>query len=179
MSVARTPSRTRPNTAGWIAIIIFIFLAGIGTIAALATVALFTSVNSNLASPADLKAYVLPEETVILDRTGQIELARFGEYTRDLVTFDEIPKVLLDATTANAQIGRWVEEVAHQRVHGTTGEKPAVRLELERLSLLALPMSTTVPVPASQWRQLDDVALPIESLQHPLAVYEQLLEAYA
>ena len=56
---------------------------------------------------------------------------------------------------------------------------PAVRLELERLSLLPLPRSTAIPLPAGHWRELDDVALPIESLQHPLAVYEQLMEAYA
>jgi len=87
--------------------------------------------------------------------------------------------LVLDATTANTQVGRWIEEVAHQRVHGTTGEKPAVRLELERLSFLPLPTSTTIPLPASHWQDLDEVALPIESLQHPLAVYEQLLEAYA
>ena len=38
MSAARTPSRTSPNTAGWIAIIVFVFLAGVGAIAALAAV---------------------------------------------------------------------------------------------------------------------------------------------
>ena len=41
-----------------------------------------------------------PEEIVVLDRTGKIELARFGEFKREVVTFDEIPPVLLDATTA-------------------------------------------------------------------------------
>jgi transposase len=87
--------------------------------------------------------------------------------------------LVLDATTANAHVGRWIEEVAHQRVHGTTGEKPAVRLELERLSLLPLPTSTRASVPMSRWPALDEIALPIESLQHPLAVYEQLLEVYA
>jgi hypothetical protein len=44
---------------------------------------------------------------------------------------------------------------------------------------MPLPTSTTIPLPARQWRELDEVALPIESLQHPLAVYDQLLEAYA
>jgi transposase len=102
-----------------------------------------------------------------------------GSFVTPLAATLKSAGLLLDATTANAQIGRWIEEVAHQRVHGTTGEKPAVRLELERLSLLPLPMSTAIPLPASHCRQLDDVALPIESLQHPLAVYEQLLEMYA
>src|SRR4029079_17515073 len=99
MSVART-ARTSPNTAGWIGIIIFVFLAGIGTIAALASVALFSSVSAGLKPPSKLTTYVLPEETIVYDRTGKIELARFGDYKREVVTFDEIPKVLLDATTA-------------------------------------------------------------------------------
>jgi transposase len=100
-----------------------------------------------------------------------------GSFVTPLAATLKSAGLLLDATTANAQVGRWIEEVAHQRVHGTTDEKPAVRLELERLSLLPLPASTATPLPASHWRELEDVALPIESLQHPLAVYEQLLEA--
>ena len=100
MSVARTAARTRPNTAGWIAIIAFVFLAGVGTIAALASVALFSSVSANLAPPSKLTEYVLPEETIVYDRTGKIELARFGDAKREVVQFEEIPTILLDATTA-------------------------------------------------------------------------------
>ena len=44
--------------------------------------------------------YVLPEETVVYDRTGEVELARFGDFKREVVTFDEIPPIVLDATTA-------------------------------------------------------------------------------
>jgi hypothetical protein len=47
MSAARTAPRTRPTTVGWIAIIIFVFLAGLGTVAALAAVAVFNSVKSH------------------------------------------------------------------------------------------------------------------------------------
>src|SRR4029079_8075103 len=93
-------TRTSPNTAGWIAIILFVFLAGLGIIAAIAAVAVFTSVSANLASPSKLTDYVLPQETIVYDRTGKIELARFGDAKREVVQFDEIPKVLLDATTA-------------------------------------------------------------------------------
>lgn len=100
-----------------------------------------------------------------------------GSFVTPLAATLKSAGLVLDATTANAQIGRWVEEVAHQRVHGTTGERPAVRLELERLSLLPLPVSTTPSASLSDWRDLEEVALPFESLQHPLAVYEQLLEA--
>jgi transposase len=84
--------------------------------------------------------------------------------------------LMLDVETANAHVGRWVTEVAHQRIHGTTGEKPAVRLETERLSLGPLPRSVVEASPPVLRRSSRGSALPIESLQHPLAVYEQLLE---
>ena len=105
MSAARTarPARTRrtqPTTVGWIAIIVFAFLAGLGTIVAIATVGAYTALAANLPPPQQLTTYILPEETVIYDRTGKIELARFGDAKRDVVTFDQIPPILLDATTA-------------------------------------------------------------------------------
>ena len=99
-----------------------------------------------------------------------------GSFVTPLAATLKSAGLLLDATTANAHIGRWLDEVAHQRDHGTTGEKPAVRLEAERLALLPLAISTMAATPATRWPFLSDAALPIESLQHPLAVYEQLLE---
>jgi transposase len=102
-----------------------------------------------------------------------------GSFVTPLAATLKSAGLVLDATTANAHIGRWVEEVAHQRDHGTTGEKPGARLDTERLALLPLPILTTSAAPASGWRFLNDAALPIESIQHPLAVYEQLLEVRA
>ena len=78
----------------------------------------------------------------------------------------------LDVATANAHIGRWLSEVANARVHATTGERPDRCLTLERSALLPLPSQSaqTLLAPASIR------PLPIESLQHPLAVYDALLE---
>jgi membrane peptidoglycan carboxypeptidase len=81
-------------------VILFSFLAGIGAITAIAAVGVYNSLAANLPPPTDLEDYVLPEQTIIYDRTGKIELARFGDAKREVVQFDEIPKVLLDATTA-------------------------------------------------------------------------------
>ena len=105
MSSARTSAsprrvRTQPTTVGWIAIILFVFLAGIGAIAAIAAIGVYNSLASDLKPPSALTTYVLPQESIIYDRTGKIELARFGDAKREVVTFDQIPKVLLDATTA-------------------------------------------------------------------------------
>ncbi len=89
----------RPTTAGWFALIIFFFLAGIGAIGALATISLYTALASNLTPVEAMQDYELPEELIVFDRNGT-ELARFGEFKREVVEFEEIPPILLDATTA-------------------------------------------------------------------------------
>lgn len=79
----------------------------------------------------------------------------------------------LDVATANAQIGRWLAQVANVRVHGTTDERPADRLLIEREHLLALPTGQSpAPVALTERRR----PVPVESLQHPLARYDELLE---
>lgn len=80
----------------------------------------------------------------------------------------------LDVDAANGQVGRWLDEVAHQRIHGTTKQKPQTLLIQERLSLAELPLrrtSANIAVIKSA------CAIPFESFQHPLSVYDQLLEA--
>ena len=81
---------------------------------------------------------------------------------------------MLDVDTANAHIGPWLHDVANQRIHGTTGEKPAVLLAKERFSLQPLPNG--IKPLRSEIQQAKRYAIPLESLQHPLSVYDQLLE---
>jgi transposase len=80
----------------------------------------------------------------------------------------------LDVGAANAHIGRWLTDVANTRRHATTGERPAVRLAAEQAALLPLPAQTPAPAVPDNRR-----VLPRESLQHPLAVYDALLEVAA
>lgn len=77
----------------------------------------------------------------------------------------------LSAEVANPHVRRWLDEVANARVHGTTGEVPAARLPEERAVMLPAP-ALKAPPPAPM-----RVALPLQSLQHPLAVYDALLQA--
>ena len=79
----------------------------------------------------------------------------------------------LDCETANAHVGRWLAEVANVRVHGTTNQRPCDRMTLERQHLLALPRSTAWQ--ASMPAKPNSVPTPIDSLQHPLAKYDELL----
>ena len=76
----------------------------------------------------------------------------------------------LTAELANRHVRRWLDEVANERVHGTTGVVPAVRLAEERAVMLPAPALKAPPRIATK------VAVPVESLQHPLAVYDALLE---
>ena len=41
-----------------------------------------------------------------------------------------------DVAVANAHIGPWLMQVADQRIHGTTGQKPSVLLDQERHEFL-------------------------------------------
>jgi len=82
--------------------------------------------------------------------------------------------LILDVETANAHIGQWLRDVAHQRIHGTTREKPQVLLTTERLSLQSLPPDKKA---SDQGMPPNNVhAIPIESFQHPLSLYDDLLE---
>lgn len=82
--------------------------------------------------------------------------------------------LLLDVDTANAELGKWLRDVANQRVHSGTGFAPADLLEQrERMSLQDLPgfantQRLVLPVARAC------VESPI-SIQHPLSIYQQLL----
>ena len=61
-------------------------------------------------APRPRRATNIPfeQQTIIYDRTGKVELARLGDLKRELVTFDQIPGEMLDATTAIEDKDFWV-----------------------------------------------------------------------
>jgi len=97
----------------------------------------------------------------------------------------------LDVVTANIEVACWLEKIANERMHGTTGVQPSARLRQERLCLQGLPGPWRADIAAA--RPLAafkaacsslDLARPaavaqhmaqVDPVQHPLAVYEQLL----
>ena len=60
----------------------------------------YAALANGLPEVSRIENLELPQEIVVLDRTGKTELARFGEFKREVVTFEQIPPILLDATTA-------------------------------------------------------------------------------
>lgn len=94
----------------------------------------------------------------------------------------------LDIVTANIEVACWLHEVAHERIHGTTGEKPADRLAAERRYLQPVPPPWRGNVAAAR-PQVEpapvDAVRPAEVAQHvalavppqrALDVYERLLD---
>lgn len=85
----------------------------------------------------------------------------------------------LDVATANTEVWRWLREVAHVRLHGTTRFQPGAQLLVEHKSLQNLPppypalVRASVPASGRELRErFHDWLSP---LQHPLSVYDQMM----
>ena len=96
-----------------------------------------------------------------------------GSFVVPLAATVEASGLRLDVTTVNRHVRRWLDEVANARLHATTKAIPAVRLAEERTVMLPAPALRAPP------RIVQRVAMPTESLQHPLSVYDELLELRA
>lgn len=56
--------------------------------------------SADLPDPSELRSLTFAQPTIVYDRDGKVELGRFQEERRTVVRFDDIPTVVLDATTA-------------------------------------------------------------------------------
>lgn len=104
---------------------------------------------------------------------GKVE--RFNGYLRHsfyvpLAAKFKASGLIVDATSANLEVGRWLRDVANVREHATLKERPVDRLVIERLKLM--PYRTRLLAPSIKPAR---VPIPIESLQHPLSTYQALI----
>lgn len=108
---------------------------------------------------------------------GKVE--RFNRYLRysfyyPLVGLLKQSGLVLDKDTANAEVKKWVRDVANTRIHGSLKEQPLVLLDQEQSVLQALPLYESLlvredaPPIQNHW--------PVEQLQRSPQDYEQLLE---
>src|SRR5918912_887138 len=89
-------------------LVLFSLLILVGALVALGAVTAYAYYSRGLDDPrALLSNLAFDQQTVIYDRTGKLELARLGDLRRELVTFDELPPELLDATTATEDKDFW------------------------------------------------------------------------
>lgn len=113
---------------------------------------------------------------------GKVE--RMVRYTRDnfyrpLATRLKAANIDLDVATANQQCRQWLDEIANERIHDTTKEKPSQRLTEERRVLQSLPPALLPVLPATDPQTSITIPHDSTSLSHELAVYDQLLEEVA
>src|SRR5436305_5874253 len=97
---SRRPARRGIGIAATMGLLLFGALALLGATGAVFAVTTFTKLSDGLPDPRLLEHMELPQQSIVYDRTGKVELARFGEFNRNVVTFDQIPPALVDATTA-------------------------------------------------------------------------------
>nr|MBA2557924.1 penicillin-binding protein [Chloroflexota bacterium] len=75
-----------------------------------AVVATVDSLETDLPDVSRFETLDFAEPSVVYDRTGTIELARFESERRQVVTFAEIPRLVLDATIAVEDETFWENE---------------------------------------------------------------------
>ncbi|HEX5823892.1 MAG TPA: transglycosylase domain-containing protein, partial [Candidatus Limnocylindrales bacterium] len=63
------------------------------------TTAAVSALSEGLPDPTNLGALTFAQPTLVYDRTGAIQLGRFQREQRRVVGFQEVPKLVLDATT--------------------------------------------------------------------------------
>ncbi len=93
-----------------------------------------------------------------------------GSFVVPLAATVEASGLKLYTDIANRHVRKWLDDVANHRVHATTKAIPACQLAAERAAMLPAPALKAPP------RLVQPVAIPTESLQHPLAIYDALLE---
>jgi membrane peptidoglycan carboxypeptidase len=104
----RTGAARRPrggsvarNVAIAIPIAMFATFLLVGLVGFLGVVTAYAYYSQGLDDPKKLLTNIdFEEQTIVYDRSGTFELARLGDLRRELVSFNEIPPALLDATTA-------------------------------------------------------------------------------
>ena len=112
-ALGRRPRGRAGSTVGRIVVVVLmVLLLTTGLLAASGVVFGVGAYNHYAAGLPDPKKeltnIVFEQQTVIYDRTGKIELARLGDLKRELVTFDQLPGEILDATTAIEDKDFWI-----------------------------------------------------------------------
>ena len=111
VAAARHRRRQHPSRAGRFFVITLaavILGAGVsGGLLGLGGMAVVEAMTSDLPDPTELERLTFAQPTVVYDRTGTIELARFQQEGRRVVTYDELPRLVLDTTTTAEDRSFW------------------------------------------------------------------------
>ena len=94
----RPPQRLGTFVAIAVALVLGISAAGVAVfgLAATATVAYL---SEDLPDPSELESLTFAQPTILYDREGEVELGRFQTVERRVIAYDDVPRLVLDATT--------------------------------------------------------------------------------
>ena len=151
--------RARPTRPpfGRIAVVAFfavtVGLASMGGVAAMVGASVVGSLTTGLPDPANLASLDFAQPTIVYDRTGKVELARFEREKRRVVTFVQVPPLVLDTTTAAEDRTFWQNEgfdlgaivaAAYQNATGDNrGERGASTITQQLVRARLLPPEVT------------------------------------
>jgi membrane peptidoglycan carboxypeptidase len=142
---------TRPPFGRIAAVVFFAAVVGLvsmGGVAAMVGASVIGSLSTGLPDPTSLASLDFAQPTIVYDRTGKVELARFEREKRRVVTFDEVPLLVVDTTTAAEDRTFWKNDgfdlgaivaAAYQNATGeSSGERGAstITQQLVRARLL-------------------------------------------
>ena len=105
---ARRGGGARRGLSVALPMLLFGTMALVALMGLVAGVSVFAAYSVGLPDPHDLQTVQPIQESIVYDRTNTVELARFnsGEQ-RELVTFDQIPPILMDAVTSTEDRSFW------------------------------------------------------------------------
>ena len=82
-----------------------------GPVGFVGAVDIYTTYGRDLQDPRQLLQSInFNQQTILYDKTGTVQLAAYGSENRRVLTFDEIPDVVLDATTSAEDKTFWTNE---------------------------------------------------------------------
>jgi membrane peptidoglycan carboxypeptidase len=130
-----------------------IALTGIVGVVALAAIGVVDTLSAGLPDPANLGALTFAQPTIVYDRTGTVQLAVFEREKRRVVSFDEVPRLVLDTTTTAEDRTFWLNQgfdpaaivaAAFQNANGEqSGERGASTITQQLVRARLLPPSVT------------------------------------
>ncbi len=149
-----------------VALLLFVSMLGAAVIAGGATIAgTVEALSANLPDPALLLNLTYSQPTIVYDRTGKIELARFQQENRRTVTFEELPHLVLDATTTAEDRSFWqnsgfdpaaiVSALAGNAANGNDRGASTITQQLVRARLL--PPEATAPGADRYLRKAEEI----------------------
>lgn len=110
---------------------------------------------------------------------GKVE--RMVRYVRDnffnpLATKFSSVGLVLDCEAANQSVIHWLDQIANQRIHNTTGKKPADQLKIEQPFLQTIHSQAIVALPAKKtsYKPVVDKHYATNPLHHDLSIYDQI-----